>query len=178
MDEGQRLDSRHVFRGRVVDLSVDRVRLPNGKECELETIRHVGASAAVPLTDDGHVLLVRQYRYATGGWLLEVPAGKLDAGETPETCALREVEEETGHRPGRLVPMGSIWTTPGFTDEKIRLFLALDLQPSTQKLQDDEVLTIERVALDRAVRMAARGEIEDAKSICGLLRAPGFLPHD
>ena len=74
--------------------------------------------------------------------------------------------------------MGSIWTTPGFTDEKVRLYLALDLQPSTQKLQDNEVLTIERFALDRAVRMATRGEIEDAKSICGLLRAPGFLPHD
>jgi len=178
MDEGKRLDSRHVFKGKVVDLSVDRVRLPNGNECELEMIRHVGAAAVVPLTDDGQVLLVRQYRYATDGWLLELPAGKLDEGETPEACALREVEEETGHRPGRLVSMGSIWTTPGFTDEKIRLFLALDLEPTTQQLQDNEVLTIERVALDRAVSMAARGEIEDAKSICGLLRAPGFLPHD
>jgi ADP-ribose pyrophosphatase len=178
MEEGKRLDSRHVFKGKVVDLSVDRVRLPNGNECELETIRHVGAAAAVPLTGDGQVLMVRQYRYATGGWLLELPAGKLDGEETPEACVEREVAEETGFRPGRLLPMGSIWTTPGFTDEKIRLFLALDLEPARQKLQDNEVLTVERMALDRAVRMASDGEIEDAKSICALLRAPGFLPHD
>jgi ADP-ribose pyrophosphatase len=165
------LEKRGVFRGKVVDLSVERVRLPNGNVCELELIRHPGAAAVVPLDGNGDVLLVRQYRHATGGYVLEVPAGKLDPGEPPEACALREVEEETGHRPRTLAPLGWIWTTPGFTDERIWLFLATDLAPTRQDLQHDEVLTVERLPLAEAVARAERGEIVDAKSVCALLRA-------
>jgi len=175
MDEPELLSRREIFDGRIVKLSVDRVRLPNGNECDLEMIRHPGAAAVVPVDADGNVLLVRQYRYASGGWLLEVPAGKLDAGEPPEECAVREVEEETGQRAGRLIPMGWIWTTPGFTDEKIWLFLARDLTPTRQELQDDEVLTLERLPLQDAIDHAMRGDIVDAKSICALLRTPEFL---
>ena len=164
------LERREIYKGRIIELSLDRVRLPNGSECELEMIRHPGAAAVVPVDDRGDVLLVRQYRYATSGWLLEVPAGKLDGGESPESCAKREVEEETGFRPGRLTPLGWIWTTPGFTDERIWLFLAERLEPSRQDLQRDEVLSVERLPLDEAIGMAARGEIVDAKSICALLR--------
>jgi ADP-ribose pyrophosphatase len=171
MSEDPLLDRRSIFNGRVVNLSVDRVRLPNGRICELEMIRHPGAAAVVPLDDEGQVLLVRQYRYAAGGWLLEVPAGKLDPGEPPESCAVREVEEETGYRPGALEPLGWVWTTPGFTDEKIWLFLARDLVRSKQDLQTDEVLTVERYPLERAVEMAGEGEIHDGKSVCALLRA-------
>jgi ADP-ribose pyrophosphatase len=171
MTEIRVLEKRGVFKGRVVDLSVERVLLPNGNVCELELIRHPGAAAVVPVDEDGNVLLVRQYRHAAGGFLLEVPAGKLDPGEAPETCALREVEEETGHRPGALAPLGSILTTPGFTDERIWLYLATGLVPSRQDLQHDEVLTVERVPLARAVAWAETGEIADAKSVCALLRA-------
>ena len=171
MDNAERLGSRQVYAGRIVDLSVDRVRLPNGNVCELELIRHPGAAAVVPVDASGHAILVRQYRYATDGWLLEVPAGKLDGEEAPESCAAREVEEETGFRPGRLEPLGWIWTTPGFTDEKIWLYLATDLEPSRAALQPDEVLHVERLPLAQAVRMAVEGEIHDAKSVCALLRA-------
>ena len=175
MDREERIERRSIYDGRVVRLSVDRVRLPNGNVAELEVIRHPGAAAVVPVDDEGRVLLVRQYRYAAGGWLLEVPAGKLDADEPPEVCARREVEEETGQRPGRLVSMGWIFTTPGFTDERIWLFLATGLHPTRQRLQHDEVLTVERLPLDEAVRRAASGEIRDAKSVCALLRTPTFL---
>jgi ADP-ribose pyrophosphatase len=175
LSDESRIERREVFSGRVVRLSIDRVRLPNGRVAELEMIRHPGAAAVVPVDDERRVLLVRQFRYAAGGWLLEVPAGKLDAGEPPEACARREVEEETGFRPGTLVPMGWIWTTPGFTDERIWLYLARDLVPAEQQLQDDEVLTVERLPLDEAVRRAAQGEIRDAKSVCALLRASRFL---
>jgi ADP-ribose diphosphatase len=171
---GDRLGSREVFRGRTVRLDVDSVRLPNGREMDFEMVRHPGAAAVVPLADDGQVLLVRQYRYATGGWILEVPAGKLDGGEAPEDCARREVEEETGFRPRRLESLGWIWTSPGFTDERIWLFLARGLAPGRQELGHDEVLALERVPFERAVEMAAGGpggEISDAKSICALLRA-------
>ena len=175
MREGKRLERRQVFKGRILDVSVDKVELPNGNVAELEVIRHPGAAAMVPVDEDRNVLLVRQYRYASGGWLLEVPAGKLDGGEPPEACAAREIEEETGHRAGELIPMGWIWTTPGFTDEKIWLFLARGLRETRTSLQRDEVLTVERLPLDRAVEMAATGEIQDAKSICALLRTPHFF---
>jgi len=177
MSDGEALESRRIFKGRVVDLSVDRVRLPNGKVCELEMIRHPGASAVVPVDTSGNVLLIRQYRYATGGFILEVPAGKLDPGESPETCAAREVQEEIGFRAGRLEPLGWIWTTPGFTDEKIWLFLAKELTPASQNLQTDEVLSVERLPLDEAVSMALSGDITDSKSICALLRARHHLTH-
>ncbi len=168
---GERLGTREVFRGKTVRLDVDRVRLPNDKEMDFEIIHHVGAAAVVPVLPSGEVLLIRQYRYATGGYLLEVPAGKLDPGESPETCARREVEEETGYRPGELTPLGWIWTTPGFTDERIWLYLATDLEETTQALQEDEILTLERLPLDRAVAQAASGEIHDSKTACALLRA-------
>jgi ADP-ribose pyrophosphatase len=130
----ERLATRSIYRGKVLDLSVDRVRLPNGAEADLELIHHMGAAVALPVeTDDAgtpHALLVRQYRYPTGGWLLEVPGGKLDGGEDPRECARRELIEEIGRRPGELVPLGWIWTTPGFTDEKIWLFLGRDLAPA------------------------------------------------
>lgn len=175
MKQGKALGSRQVYDGKVVHLSVDRVELPNGRVTDLEVIRHRGAAAVVPLTDEGEVLLVRQYRYATGGWLLEVPAGKLDPGEAPEVCARRETEEEVGYRPARLEPLGWIWTTPGFTDERIWLYLARDLVEGRQDLQGDEVLHIERASLSDAVEMVHRGEICDSKSVCALLRAEEYL---
>lgn len=170
MKDAERLESRPVHRGRI-DLDMDRVRLPNGNVVELEIIHHPGAAAIVPLLEDGTVLMIRQYRYATGGWLLEVPAGKLNPGETPEACALRETEEETGHRPSQLLPLGWVWTTPGFTDEKIWLYVATGLTETRQGLQEDEVLSVERMPLAEAIEKAARGEIHDSKSTCALLRA-------
>ena len=173
--DAQRLGEKEVYRGRILRLVLETVRLPNGGVCELEIVRHPGAAAIVPVDSDGRVLLVRQYRHATAGWILEVPAGKLDHGETPQACAAREVEEETGFRPGALVPMGWIWTTPGFSDEKIWLFLARDLTAGRQELQADEALSVERVPLQEAITMASSGDITDAKSVCALLRVPAFL---
>jgi len=169
--QGERLGTREIFRGRTFHVDVDRVRLPNGREMDMELVHHRGAAAVVPVLEDGTVLLVRQYRYATGGWLLEIPAGKLDSGESPETCAIRETEEETGYRPGTLQALGWIWTTPGFADEKIWLFLATGLSLTAQVLGDDEVLSVERMPLQEAVERAARGEIHDGKSALALTRA-------
>lgn len=175
MSEIKLLEHRPLYRGKVVDLSLDRVSLPNGNVCELEIVRHPGAAAVVPVDDERNVLLVRQYRYAASGWLYEVPAGKLDAGEDPAVCAAREIEEEAGVRAGRLTHMGWIWTTPGFGDERISLYLATELSASKQSLQPDEVLSVERIPFDEVVALARRGEIRDAKSVCALLRAEHFL---
>ena len=175
MSDGKILEQRQIYKGKVVDLAVEKVELPNGGVTELELIRHPGAAAMVPLTSTGDVLLVRQYRHATGGWLLEVPAGKLDPGEVPEVCAARELEEEVGYGPGELVPLGWIWTTPGFTNEKIWLYLARELVAGTQALEGDEVLSVETVPLRDAIAKVHAGEICDGKSVCALLRAGAFL---
>lgn len=160
---------RTVYQGRVVTLNLEQVTLPNGNRTELEIIRHPGASAVVPLTDDNKVLLVRQYRHAAGGYILEIPAGKLDAGEEPAVCAARELQEETGVKAGRLDKLASILTTPGFTDEVIHLYLAQQLQPGKQALEANEVLTVETIPFEDAVQMCLDGRIQDAKSICAIL---------
>jgi len=169
--DGKKLSSESIYRGQVVDLSLDRVALSSGHTVTLELIRHPGAAAVVALDSDGCVILVDQYRYATGGRMLEVPAGKLDAGEEPELCAVRELEEETGYRAGRLDPLGWIWTTPGFTDERIWLFLARDLVRHAATPQPDELLEVVRMPFDDAAAAARDGRISDSKSICALLRA-------
>jgi len=178
MTDAEIIETRSIHRGKVVDLDVQTVRLPNDHVVEMEIIHHPGAAAVVPLDNTGRVLLVRQYRHATGGYLLEVPAGKLDESEAPETCARREVEEEVGRRVKDLVPLGWIWTTPGFTNEKIWLFLATGLSESQQSLEKDEVISIEHVPLGEAILMAERGDITDAKSVCAILRVRNALRRD
>lgn len=165
------MSERRVQRGAQFELITDRIALPNGRSVLLDLLKHPGAAAVVPFLDDGRVLLIRQYRFATGGYLLEVPAGKLDPGEAPEACAERELEEETGYRAGRLERLGAIWPSPGFTDEKIHLFAASELRPTAQRLEPDEVIELVPMALDEALRRVREGEIEDAKTGMALLLA-------
>ena len=169
---------RNVYSGEWMEVVTEEVQLPNGHRVALDIVRHPGASAVVPFVSDEDVLLIRQYRHAAGGYLYEVPAGKLDAGEAPEVCAARELEEEAGQRAGRLEKLVSIWTTPGFTDERIHLFAAYELQEVPQRLEDDEVLEVIRVPLPRALDMVWNGEMSDAKSALALVHAgrrKGFL---
>ncbi|MBX3025219.1 NUDIX hydrolase [bacterium] len=160
-----------VFRGRIITVNQDEVTLPNGGRATLDIVHHPGAAAVVALDAEGAVVLLRQYRHAAGGFIWEVPAGTLGAGEAPAACARRELEEETGLVAARWTPLGSIVTTPGFCDERIHLFLARELRETAAALEDDEVLTVSRVPLASALAMVARGEIEDAKSIAALYRA-------
>jgi ADP-ribose pyrophosphatase len=168
-------DERVVHTGRLLQVITTSVRLENGTVAHLDQVKHPGAAAIVPLDAAGKVILVRQRRYATGLALLEIPAGKRDPQESPEACAHRELEEETGHRAGRLRPLGAIWTTPGFCNERIHLYLATDLQQTHQALDVDEFLTVERLPLRIAVQQAETGAIDDAKSVCALLRAAAVL---
>jgi ADP-ribose pyrophosphatase len=168
---GEVLSRRPVYDGRIVKLSVQHVLLPNGVQTDLEVIEHPGASTILPFLDSEQVLLIRQHRHCAGGDILEVPAGTLQPGETPEACARREIEEETGYRAGRLEPLGWIWTTPGFTSEKIFLFVAHDLAPGHPSTDADEVIAVERMSFRDALERAVRGEITDAKTIATLFRA-------
>ncbi len=152
-------------------VSRERVTLPNGRNVRLDIVRHPGASAVVPFVSDRDVLLIRQYRHAAAGTILEIPAGKLDPGETPEACAARELAEETGQQTQRLEKLGWIWTTPGFTDERIHLFAAFELTPVPPQLDDDEIIEVVRMSIDDALDHVWRGELVDAKSIVALMHA-------
>jgi len=173
-----RVSTRRIYDGRVLSLDVDTVRFPNGVTGELEMIRHPGASAVVPLLEAPgepvKVLLIRQYRYAADGFLYEIPAGRLDAGETPEDCAHRELKEETGYTAGRMALLTAIYTTPGFTDEFIHLFLAEDLKPGQSAPEIDEILELKSVPMSQALEMIQTGEIQDGKTISALLFAALF----
>ncbi len=162
---------RRVQRGVLLEMVTEEVELPGGRRAQLDLIRHPGAAAVVPFLSDDEVLLIRQFRYAAGGEIYEVPAGKLDPGETPEACAYRELEEETGYRAGRLEPLAQILTTPGFTDERIHLFAAEDLSPGRQRLDDDELIELVPLPLTEALAMVWSDALPDAKSSLALLHA-------
>jgi len=164
-----------IYKGRVVEFNVEEARLPNGQSVQLEILRHPGASAVVPVQEDGRVIMIRQYRHAAAGTIYEVPAGRLDPGESPLECARRELAEEVGRRATRWEPLGVIWTTPGFTDEKIHLFLARGLSAVGQSLERDEVIEVVPVPLDKTIAMIRSGEINDSKTICGLMLAHDYL---
>jgi ADP-ribose pyrophosphatase len=157
-----------VYKGRVVTLNLETVTLPNGVSVELEVVRHPGAAAIVPLKDDYTVILVRQYRLAAGGYIYEIPAGKLQPGEDPAHCATRELEEEIGYRAGHLDKIATFFTAPGFTDEVMHLYVARNLVPGAQALDSDEVLEIVEISLEKAMAHIRDGTIRDAKTIIGL----------
>ena len=165
------IGSRRTHEGPLLKIDLDEVELPGGAVAQLESIRHPGAAAVLPFLADGCVLLVKQYRHAMGGWILEVPAGKLDDGEPPEDCAVREVEEEVGYRAGALVPLGAIFTTPGFTDEVIWLYEAHGLEETELAHEADEVIEVQTWDFEEAVRAVEDGRIRDGKSVAAILQA-------
>ncbi len=160
--------TKNVYTGKVVTLNIDTVTLPNGATIDLETIRHPGAAAVVPVKDDGTVVLIRQFRHAAGGFIYEIPAGKLHPGEDPLHCASRELEEEVGYRASSFELLSSIFTAPGFADEVIHLYKATGLTKGRQQLDQDEVLDIIEMPLAEAVNKIEDGTIRDAKTIVGL----------
>jgi ADP-ribose diphosphatase len=175
-----KISSRRVYGGRIISLDVDTVRFPNGSIGELEMVRHPGASAIVPFVStldgpDPQLLLLKQYRYAAEQYLYEIPAGRLDPGEDPRDCAARELREETGCTAKAIEFLVTIYTTPGFTDERIHLFAATGLERGDTAHEADEFMTIETVTLSRALQLIKEGQIPDAKSAVGILYAAGFL---
>ena len=160
--------TKNIFTGKVLTLNIDTVTLPNGVTIELEMVRHPGAAAVVPLKDDGTVVLINQFRHAAGGFIYEIPAGKLHPGEDPTHCAARELEEEIGYIAGRLERLTSILTAPGFTDEVIHIYKATGMTIGRQRLDRDEVLEVLEIPIEEAVKMIGAGLIRDAKTIVGL----------
>jgi ADP-ribose pyrophosphatase len=165
----QLLESEKIFKGAVFDIERDRLLDLNGMEIVRDVVRHPGGAGALPLFDDGRVALVKQYRHPARCELLEIPAGRIELGEIPEECAAREIEQEIGFRPGRMEKLSEFYSTPGFCEEKLYVYLATELIPSSQKLDHDELIEVVYLPLAEAVRMAERGEIQDSKTIVALL---------
>ncbi len=172
--EEKKLASENKFKGEILTLNLDTVELPNGKKAPREVVRHPGAVSVVALEGDD-LILVRQFRYPVQEILWEVPAGKLDAGEEPEKCAKRELYEETGYKCEQMIHLTTFYTTPGFSDEIMHLYLATDLTPDQQCLDEDEFVTVEKVPLKKAIAMIGTGEIKDAKSIVGIYMANQYV---
>jgi ADP-ribose pyrophosphatase len=170
-----RVASRLVFQGSELDVRMDDVRLPSGQVIQKEVAVRPHSACMVPLDNEGNVLMVRQYRRAAGQTLLEVPAGKLDPGETPEQAALRELQEETGFTAAKLRRLSSFWLGPGWCTQFTHAFLVTELTPSRLTADSDEFITVEHVPLARIPELIAAGEIQDAKSIAALLLALGAV---
>lgn len=170
------LGSNEVFRGRVFNVTVDSV-VEADKTYQREVVRHPGSAAILPVFEDGTIALVRQYRHPAVRYLLEVCAGTLDERERPEEAAARELEEELGLVAGKMEKLSEFFVSPGYCEEKMWLYLATDLTETAQKLEDDEAVEVVRLPLSRALQMISDGEIEDAKTIIGLmLAAPRIGP--
>ncbi len=174
------VSTERLYSGRIVNLDLDTVRFPDGSTGTLEMLRHPGASAVVPFLDDlgasdPRVLLIRQFRHAADRFVWEVPAGRLDPGESPERCAERELEEETGKRAGRLERLTTIFTTPGFTDEQIHLFAAHDLTEGRARHEADEFVELHPRRWSEVLELIRSGEIADGKTLISLLYVHTFL---
>jgi ADP-ribose pyrophosphatase len=157
-----------IYHGKIVSLIVDTIRQDSGRTTIREVIHHPGGVTAIPLLDDGRILLIRQFRYPIGKFILELPAGKLDSGQPPKETIARELEEEIGYSAGALEYETTFYTTPGISDEAIHFFVARSLTPCVQRLEEGEHITVEAYTLEECMRKIRQGEINDGKTILGI----------
>jgi len=171
----KQIETKTVYQGLIVDIRRDIAELQNGSRAPREVVVHPGGVGIVPVTSDNKVLMVRQYRYPMEEELLEIPAGKLDDGEDPMECAVRELSEETGCIAGRYVDLGVSYPSPGFCKEKLFIYLALDLEHGEMHLDENELLCVEPIAIDELIEMIMANKIPDSKTIIGILKAKMYL---
>lgn len=165
----KRLKRELVQKGRIIDFYSDTIEVQGGKQTHFDFIQHHGAAAMIPVDEDGNILMVRQYRNAVDQYTLEIPAGGLNEGEDNETCAIRECEEETGYRAGKVYHLFDLYTTVAFSNEKIGIYYTTDITPSKQHLDEDEFVNVEKHSLEELTEMILAGKIVDAKTIAGIL---------
>ncbi|MGZ9165694.1 MAG: NUDIX hydrolase [Anaerolineales bacterium] len=169
------IKSETLLQGRAFKIRRDYLKMPNGRETRLEIIEHGGSVVLIPIDDDGNLLFVRQYRHAAGKDLLELPAGTRDDDEPFEQCAAREIREETGMEAGKLQKVGEFYLAPGYSSEFMVVYLATELKENPLDADDDEFLQVEKIPLKKAIQMAERGDVPDAKSLAALLLAKPYL---
>lgn len=163
--------SRNVFEGRIFNFVTENLTLPNGRNADMAFIRHPGSTAVVPLVDENTIVMELQYRHPVGDYLLEIPAGTMEPGESPFDCAKRELEEETGLKASELIKLGKIHIIPAYSDEEIHVYLARGLTPSKQNLDHDEIIEVVNYPFDIALQMIVDGKITDALTILSIQMA-------
>ena len=168
-------NSREIYRGRSFSFVTEDITLPNGNRTEHALVRHPGSTGIVPLSEDGKVVMTLQYRHAVGEYLLEIPAGTIEAGESPLACARRELEEETGFVAEEFIQIAAVHILPAYSDEKIYVYLARGLTPSTQNLDQDEILQVMHYPLDELMRLVQEGAITDALTLLAMHQARMYL---
>lgn len=166
----KRLTSQVRFEGKILSVETDEVELANGEKSYREVIRKGNAVCVVPLLDSGEVIFVNQFRYPYSEVTTEIPAGKMDKGESPAECGIRELSEETGYTAGKLIPLGEFYPSPAFVDEVIYMYLATDMSEGKSHLDGDEFLTVEKIPLERAAEMAFDGTLKDGKTLTAILK--------
>lgn len=169
------IDTERIFEGRVINVRVDKVELPDGRTASREIVEHHGGVGIIPITDDGEVLMVSQYRTAAKTMMLEIPAGKLEKGEDPLECGKRELIEETGYSGSEFIPLGAYYATPGYCEEKLTIYLARGLEWQGQHLDDGEFLNVKKYSLDELFNMVMNNEIYDCKTAIAILKAKQIL---
>ncbi len=172
------LQQETVFRGKLLHVRRDQVELENGHQSVREFCMHPGGVGVLPLTEDGQVLLVEQFRYAYGAELLEIPAGKLEPGEDPLVCGIRELKEETGCSASEMIPLGCIYPTPGYVDEKLYLYLARGLTQGEASPDEGEFLNLHRIPLEELLKRVMNDEIHDAKTVVAALKTSRLLEEE
>jgi ADP-ribose pyrophosphatase len=171
------INTETVYLGKAFDVRRDQVLLPDGKKTSFDVVVHPGAVTLIPVDSDGRILFVRQFRYAVGEELLELPAGTLDEGEEPQACAHREIREETGMSAGRLKKIGEFFLVPGYSTEFMHIYLAADLKPDPLPGDEDEFITVEAVEQEKIPELISRGILRDAKSLSAIFLAEPYLSH-
>ena len=166
----KQIDSEVKFKGKLMTVETDSIMLPNGKPAYREIIRKHGGVCILPLTEDGEVIFVNQFRYPYAEVIKEIPAGKMEKGEDPLECGLRELSEETGYSADKVIPLGKFYPTPAIIDEVIYIYLALGLKKGEAHLDEDEFLTVEKIGLEEALQMVLNGEIVDGKTQTAILK--------
>lgn len=167
-ESGKRIDRKEVFKGKIFTVAEDTIEFPNGSKAKWDVLLHDGASAIVPIDNDGKIVLVQQYRCVEDGMIWEIPAGKLEKGEDPAICAARELEEETGYKPTKVQKVGSIYTAVGFSDEVVEIFVANGLEKGVRNLDEDEYVNVKKFTLKEVIDMIISGEIKDSKTISAI----------
>lgn len=169
------IDTKRIYEGRVISVRVDKVELPDGRISDREIVEHHGGVGVIPVTEDGEVFMVSQYRIAAGSMMLEIPAGKLEKGEDPLECGKRELIEETGYAGSEFIPLGEYYATPGYCQEKLTIYLARGLEWQGQNLDDGEFLNVKKYRLDDLYKMVMNNEIYDCKTAIAILKAKAIV---